>query len=89
MKIHASPGCVCLISQTSVGRALQDLCVCKHLPDKAALRQLMTEHFKGLSEAKAEVAQVWAEMGRPVAQMSTERGPCRCLQQFSNTTAVT
>lgn len=46
---------------------MQQLCVRMYLPDKAALRQLLTERPKGLSEAKAEVAQVWAEMGRPVA----------------------
>ena len=52
---------------------MHDLCVRMYLPDDAAPCQLLTKHFKGLSEAKAEVAQVRAEMGRPGTQLSAEK----------------
>jgi len=41
--------------------------------DEATLRRMLSKRFKGLSEAKAEVAQIRAEMDRRMAQLSAEK----------------
>ena len=48
-------------------------CLQNTSPDEATLRRMLSKRFTGLSEAKAEVAQVRAEMDRRMAQLSAEK----------------